>query len=400
MIEKYLSGKASHTEQQLIATYLERLEKDNELTPQGDPAEREHRIWTQIAATTGRKENSHPLTTQRVHFIKTAWFRYAAAIIILFGIGAYLWITNNNTQHPIVAQQTIDIAPGKDGAILTLADGSQVILDSLGNGVIATQNGSQAVIKNGELVYDITGEAGGEIVYNTMSTPKGRQFNLSLPDGTKVWLNAASSIRYPTVFTGKERKVEVNGEAYFEVARNMKMPFRVNVNNKAEVEVLGTHFNVNGYPNESAINTTLLEGSVRVNRTTIKPDQQAQGRVNDQPPVVSPDRSAVTLKPGQQAQIDNQLVGQQEIRIVSNVDIEKVMAWKNGLFNFEDLGLEQVMRQLERWYDIEVVFEKDIPNIRFWGKMTKDVSLSGLLIGLEGSGVHFKVEGRKLIVLP
>jgi hypothetical protein len=280
-----------------------------------------------------------------------------------------------------VVVKPVDIAPGKNGAVLTLADGTQVVLDSLHNGVIANQKGGQVLLKEGKLAYEPDGS--GEVAYNTMTTPKGRQFQVTLPDGTKVWLNAASAVTYPTVFTGKERVVKVTGEVYFEVTKNVKMPFRVNVNNKAEIEVLGTHFNVNGYADESKISTTLLEGSVRVT-------------------VNSAIRPVVTLKPGQQAQITNG-ISQAEgtgIKVIENADSEKILAWKNGLFNFNGASLQEVMRQLKRWYDIDVVYEKGIPNITFWGEITRGVSLNDLLIGLEKTGVHFRMEGRKLVVMP
>jgi transmembrane sensor len=282
-----------------------------------------------------------------------------------------------------VVSNPIHIAPGKSGAVLTLADGSQLVLDSMGNGMVATQNGTQVLLKGGELAYAPAGSVSGEIAYNTMTTPKGRQFQLTLPDGTRVWLNAASSLRFPTAFGGNERLVSVTGEAYFEVARNNKQPFKVNVNGKATVEVLGTQFNVNAYDNESSIQTTLLNGSVRVSdaKTTA---------------------SAVVLKPGQQARMANDLnqATANNIKLVNDVDINKVMSWKNGLFDFEGASLSEVMRQIERWYDIEVVYEKGIPNVEFEGKMTKDVPLKDLLTMLDRSDVHFRIENRKLIVLP
>lgn len=307
----------------------------------------------------------------RVRFLRR-WVPAAAAAILLLAAGAYLWTANRKDALPTV-EATV-ITPGKAGAILTLADGSQVVLDSLDNGVIANQNGARVVLRNGQLAYDPAENGNGEIVFNTISTPKGRQFQVTLPDGTLVWLNAASSIRYPTVFSGEERKVEVTGEAYFEVAKNAKMPFRLNVNNKAEINVLGTHFNVNAYDNEKAIATTLLEGSVRVAANL------------DQP---------VILQPGQQAQI-----AKAGINVIENADIDKVIAWKNGLFHFEGATLAEIMRQLERWYDIEVVYEKGIPDIEFEGEMTRDVSLNGLLVMLGKTEMHFRLEGRKLIVLP
>jgi transmembrane sensor len=306
------------------------------------------------------------------------WLRYAAAVVILLGVGLYFLANNKqgDPAKPTIAQSAnTDIEPGKQGAVLTLVDGSKMVLDSLGNGVVATQNGTKVLLQNGQLVYE-TGEAAADIVgYNTMSTPKGRQFQLTLPDGSKVWLNAASSIQYPTVFTGNERKVEVTGEAYFEVAKNAARPFVVKISDETEIEVLGTHFNVNSYLNEESINTTLLEGSVLV--------KTSSGRLK--------------LQPGQQARV----AANEKIKMLADVDVEKVMAWKNGVFNFQDATLEEVMRQLERWYDIEIVYEKNIPKLEFYGKMGKDLSLAAVLRGLEKSNVHFRIEeGRKLIVLP
>lgn len=309
----------------------------------------------------------------RVHFIRR-WGWAAAAALLLAG-SAYLLVMNKKDQSPAIASNVTDITPGSQGAILTLADGRQVVLDSLTSGVVAQQNGSSIVLSDGKLKYDPSGEAVSDIQYNKMTTPKGRQFQLTLPDGTKVWLNAASSIRYPTVFAGKERKVEIYGEACFEVAKDANKPFLVNVNNKASIEVLGTLFNVNAYENEKTINTTLLDGSVKV--------------INEP--------ASVILKPGQQAQISNTPGG--KIAIVNKPDIEKIMAWKSGLFNFEGANLEEVMRQLERWYNIDVVYENGIPDIQFMGEMSRQISLTDLLEILRRTEVDFRVEGRKLIVL-
>jgi ferric-dicitrate binding protein FerR (iron transport regulator) len=217
-------------------------------------------------------------------------------------------------------------------------------------------------------VYDPTVQTKNEILYNTMSTPRGRQFEITLPDGTHVWLNAASSIRYPTVFAGNERKVELDGEAYFEVTKNAKQPFIVRARNKATIEVLGTSFNISAYENEKSLNTTLLDGSVKVNGTILKPGQQA--RVTD------------------------------AVRVTDHADIDKVMAWQRGFFNFEGATLEEVMQQLERWYDIDVEYEQGIPDIEFGGEMSRNMSLNGVLVALEKSGIHYRLEGRKLIVLP
>jgi transmembrane sensor len=298
-----------------------------------------------------------------------------AAIFILVATVGFEWITKKNNptlngSNEISSSQKIE--PGKEGAILTLSDNRTILLDSAGNGLIATENGSKIEMNNGQVIYNASEAT--EVTYNTMTTPKGRQFRLVLPDGTRAWLNAASSLRYPTAFRGNERKVEVTGEVYFEVAKNKAMPFRVGVNKDMQVVVLGTHFNVNSYSNEASINTTLLEGSVQI----ANKDQK------------------VILKPGQQAQINPG----KKINVVNDVNFKKVMAWKDGVFDFNNASLQEVMRQLERWYDIEVVYEKGVPDIEFVGRMGRDLSLSDVLKGLKLSEVHFRLEGRKLIVMP
>lgn len=241
--------------------------------------------------------------------------------------------------------------------------------------MVTTQNGVKVMLQNGQLSYREGGDkANLDVVYNIMSTPRGRSFQLKLPDGTEVWLNALSSIRYPTAFSGKERKVEITGEVYFEIAPDAASPFYVNINNKATLQVLGTHFNVNAYENEKTMNTTLLEGAVRIQRNN---------------------GDAVQLKPGQQAQLSD------KIKVVPVEDTDKIMAWKNGLFNFEGAHLDQVMRQLERWYDIQVVYEKSVPDIQFFGEISRNLKLSEVIDALKMSDVHFRIEkDRKLIVLP
>ncbi|MCK7558434.1 DUF4974 domain-containing protein [Chitinophaga sedimenti] len=252
-----------------------------------------------------------------------------------------------------------------------------MVLDSLGNGVIGIQNGTKLSLQNGELTYN-GGDPTATIIYNNLSTPRGRQFRVLLPDGTKVWLNAASSLRYPTAFVGDKREVAVVGEVYFEVAKNAAQPFIIDVDGKARIQVLGTRFNVNAYANEASIRTTLVDGSVKV--------------FSDE------DASFVVLQPGQQAQISH--ANGSAIKVVSDADVDKAVAWKSGIFNFNNSSLQEVMRQVERWYDIEVVYEKNIPDITFGGKLSNDVSLSGLLQSLKESDVNFRIEGRKVIVLP
>jgi ferric-dicitrate binding protein FerR (iron transport regulator) len=315
-----------------------------------------------------------------IHIKRRNWIRYAAAaaIVVVLGTSIY-YFTQSGSDKTLAAQPvpvTKDIDPGKEGAILTLKDGTTVILDNRGNGLVATQNGANVMLDNGQLVYN-NNKGNTQVAYNTVTTPRGRQFQLVLSDGTKVWLNAASSLTYPTAFVGKERRVEVTGEVYFEVTHlNDGKPFFVKVNDKTEIQVLGTHFNINSYNDEASINTTLLEGSVKI--------------ING--------NNKTLLKPGQQAQINN--LTRASIKVVDEVDVEKVMAWKNGRFYFDDASLGEVMRQLQRWYDIEVVYEKGVPQFEFIGKLSKDLPLSGVLRGLEVSKVKFRTEGRKVVVLP
>ncbi|NLU92376.1 FecR family protein [Chitinophaga sp. Ak27] len=327
-----------------------------------------------------RRERLNSFILGRIqHQVRTTRIRrllaYAAAAVLLIGTSIFYLLKNRldhlPSTHLPVAQN--DVAPGGSGAVLTLADGSQIQLDSTGNGVVANQTGARVVLQKGQLVYDAAPGA-GEIVYNSVSTPNGRQFRLKLPDGTTVWLNAASAIRYPVAFKGKERLVEITGEAYFEVAQHTNMPFKVKINETSTVEVLGTHFNINAYKDEPGVATTLLEGAVRV-------------RYADE---------TATLKPGEQA-----LMTGGPIKITTAVNIDKVMAWKNGLFNFDGASLQQVMKQLERWYNIEVVYEKGVPDLRFGGELSRNLKLSEILNTLEDVHVHFRIENdRKLIVMP
>lgn len=327
--------------------------------------QRAEKIWNNIDPVKVAVPPAH-----RIHLFKSNWFRYAAAIIFFVGIGAYLWNTKNNHKETPVAKT--DIAPGREGAILTLADGAKILLDSMSNGVVALQNGTQVILKDGGLAYDAA--KADAVTFNTMSTPKGRQFSIVLPDNSRAWLNAESSITYPTAFIGDHRTVKIKGEVYFEVMSDPNRPFRVELNSNAEVQVLGTGFNVKAYPDDKKISTTLINGAVR-----IKSLQQQQ-----------------TIKPGQQTQIDHS----GNLTLVKNADIAKIMAWKNGLFNFQDESLEEAMKQLERWYDIEVKYVGNPPDKKFFGELQRSLTLAQVIETFHEIGIKLKIEGRTLIVTP
>lgn len=322
--------------------------------------------------------NQEKITDKPVHrvpFLQTGWLRIAAAILIVAGIGAYLWLLSS-TDKPGITQTTLarienDVKPGGDKAILTLSDGSEIMLDSAANGQLAMQQGAEVIkLADGQIRYKASSVArsNAEVIYNTMSTPKGGQYQVTLPDGTKAWLNAASRITYPTAFNDKTREVRIDGEVYFEVAQNPKKPFKVFIEGKPAVEVLGTHFNINAYKDEPVTATTLIEGAVKT--------------------------KGIILKPGQQARVSED----NKIAVEPNADIVKVMAWKNGKFNFEDLNVEEVMKLITRWYDIEVVYANKPPDVEFFGSMSRNVPLSTVLKLLEGAKVRFTIEGKKLIV--
>lgn len=295
----------------------------------------------------------------------------AAAVIILLVVSShYLFI--KKSERPDIAKKSVpmqkDVAPGKDGAILTLADGRQIVLDNATDGKI-----TDGAVKSGNVVsYVNAGTA--EVVYNTMSTPKGRQYALVLADGSKVWLNAASSIRFPTAFVGSDRKVEITGEAYFEVTHDASKPFHVAVNDM-DVQVLGTHFNINAYGDEANVKTTLLEGSVLVTSKSLQ-------------------RAAV-LRPGQQS-----VLNASSLLVNKDVDTDEITAWKNGQFVFNSTSLEQLMKQISRWYDVEVEYKGIIPQERFTGIVSRTSNLSEVLNIVKQAGIKFEVEKNKITVTP
>ncbi len=304
------------------------------------------------------------------------------AAILLLAIGTSLYFIYQSGDNkelvniPAAPQASaIDVqAPESNKAILTLSDGQQLVLDSAGNGALVTE-GNLSVIKpeNGQLVYSGNADA---VKYHTLTVPKGsKPFRLTLPDGSKVQVNVASSITFPTAFTGAARKVKMTGEAYFEVA-HLASPFEVEAN-EMQVEVLGTRFNVNAYEDEAVMKTTLLEGAVRLKSRGL---QQL-------------------LAPNEQAVVANGSGPNSNIRLVKNADVEEAMAWVNNKFRFNNVGVEAVMRQVSRWYDVEVIYAAK-PAMRFGGQIDRNSTLRQMLTILETSGLHFSINGKQVTILP
>ncbi|MBO9571340.1 MAG: FecR family protein [Chitinophagaceae bacterium] len=313
----------------------------------------------------------------RIHFLKTTWFRYAAAIILIFGIGAYLWNTQQKAKPLITSTKPVpvknDVLPGGQKATLTLSDGKKIELNNAASETIT--DGSLSINNNnGQLVYGQTGRGeingsvvqqrdNGKIAYNTMSTPSGGQYQVILPDGTKVWLNAVSSITYPTVFTDENRTVTINGELYFEVAKNIHKPFIVKVANQ-QITVLGTEFNVNAYTDEPVLKTSLIEGSVRVGSQVLKPGEACiNGKV-----------------------------------FITN--IEQDVAWKKGVFSFSQADIKTVMRQIARWYDVQVKFVGELPTGKLTGKIDRNLTLIEVLDLLSQSKFKYTLEKKVLTIFP
>ncbi|HEY8895429.1 MAG TPA: FecR domain-containing protein [Niastella sp.] len=379
LFEWALTPNNENAVQELLQQYWQLSEADEDLAPEKAEAMFEGII--------------RPVKTAPVRRLVWRNIAIAASILLVLGWGSYLLFFNKKENEVARVANEVN-APETNRAVILLANGQKIYLDSAGNGQLASQSAVKLMkLANGKIVYTTTqGTSGGAEQYNTLMNPRGsRIIDMQLSDGTHIWLNSGSSVTYPVVFAGNERRVTITGEAYFEVAKmylksGNRMPFKVLVSGGAEIEVLGTHFNVNAYENEETVNTTLLEGSVKVSQSAIGNRQSAKNT-----------ERAVVLKPGEQAALSRDY---SPLTIHHSPDLNQVMAWKNGLFNFNGMKLQEVMRQLERWYDIEVEYEKGVPNITFGGKITKNVPLKGLLIGLEKSEVHFRLEGRKLIVLP
>jgi len=388
LFQAYFNKTASSREQDELMALLEKAENDEQVKALLAQAWEQTNLTNKVFDDNQGEEmlanmlqeekadKSIPVIPRYKKFF--SWTRVAAAAAILIAAFTGIYFLFNQKSKQDIAQSGIStdqkdiIVPGGDKAILTLADGSAIVLDTLHTGTLPQQGNTRIIKLNaGSLAYNAGERNQHQILYNTLSTPSGGQFQLVLPDGSKVWLNSSSSIRFPTEFNGEDRKVELTGEAYFEVAKNVVKPFKVAVK-EMEVQVLGTHFNIMAYDDERSINTTLLEGSVKVSKGSA-------GKI---------------LVPGQQSK-----VGSGGDIKVTEADVEEAIAWKNGFFQFNSYDIETIMRQVARWYDVKVVYKDKIPGGSFSGIVSRKNNISQVLKILQGGDVQFKIEGKKVIVL-
>lgn len=370
---KYDSGECTRQEQKLLETYKDgflQQDKEWDATHLGDPETIKDAIQSQLKISIENQFKRQKISRN--------WYSAAAVILVLIASGLYF---NKKTVEPVAVNSISprfknDVMPGNNKAVLILGDGSQIDLDNAKDGLLASESNIDIEkVGLGQLKYKTGNQPVQAVKYNTLRTPMGGQYSLVLPDGSKVWLNSGSSLRFPTAFSGSDRIVELEGEAYFEITPNKQKTFRVRTNNSMEVKVLGTHFNVMAYENEKSISTTLIEGSVQV--------QTSSGKVR--------------IDPGQAALLNK---GNGNVNI-SSADTEQAIAWKNGYFIFSNENIESIMRKVSRWYDVDIIYQGNLNNKDFVGTISRNKNISELLKMLELTGaVHFTIEGRRITVMP
>lgn len=368
LIRRYLKGQASPEEAGALHEWYDSFD-DSEVPLPLDPGEDRRELEQRLL-------NRLRPVMQPTKVKRTPVWRYAAAaaVLILVAITGIIGWQHKYTSpgKKIIAAHTqaADKPPANQKALLTLADGSTIALDDAANGALGKQGNAKIIKKEkGQLAYQPDNTT-GEVVYNTLTVPRGGQYQLVLPDGTKVWLNSASSLRYPTAFKGTERKVILQGQAFFDIATNATQPFKVQAN-EMEVLALGTRFDIMAYPDEPTINATLIDGKIKVQDKILRPGQQA-----------------VLALSGHQL-------------TVRDADVNKIMAWKNGLFVFNNTDLPTILREIARWYDVEIVYQAAPGKELYGGGISRNLNLSAVLGVLEENGMnHFKTEGNKIVVLP
>ncbi len=380
LLEKYLTHciTPSETEQlrQLLndPIYRMQLEQaiDNEFANKKYSEEESYEIRNQVFEKINQQRISYIGKVIGYPVLKK--LAIAASVFFLLGfISWYIFEANNQNVSRPVAKKNFDVSPGSFKAKLTLSDGSTIVLDSAALGELTKQGNATIINEDYQLVYKGV-EGNGPMVYNTVSTSRGETYSLKLADGTNVYLNSASTVKFPVAFSGDERRIEITGEAYFKVAKNANQPFIVSVNGMA-VQALGTEFNINAYPDESVTKTTLIEGLVEVS-------------IKDNP-------LSEIIKPGQQTTYKGNA-----LTVVNDVDIDEVIAWKDGFFHFESADLQSILRQFSRWYDVEVQYEGVISEEKYFVILSRKSSLSSVLKALQANDINFSIEENRLIVKP
>lgn len=378
ILQRYRTGKISKEEENFLEKYYDLFETNDDLIS----TENEHRY---IELKDNLKSNIDLLiaqqpATRKAAIIKSMWPKYvaAAAIVLVISLIGYFSISNQLATHQQVKTKA-EIAPGGNKALLTLANGIKISLDESSKAEIPNQSGIKITkTADGQVVYTLltdqnkTNTDESEPLLNTISTPNGGQYVVVLTDGTKVMLNAASSLTFPSTFKGGERNVSLSGEAYFEVSKNKSKPFKVNSGTQV-VEVLGTHFNVNAYNDEAVIKTTLIEGSVKV----------------------SAGNKALIIAPGQQTVVNKESNG---TIAKLEVNTDKEIAWKNGVFSFDHANLVTIMKQISRWYNVNIVYTGDFPDEEFFGEISRNSNLTEVFKILELNNIQCKVEGKTIKV--
>ncbi|CAM3705438.1 FecR family protein [Mucilaginibacter galii] len=387
LLAKYSANQLTEQEHQQFVNWLNTAPEDEvkealakagrhfQNSHENDPADYNavfNRIESELDSIEEDKNSSnyHTMWARKLRTISAA-----AVLLIAAGLAVYFNMNSPELrQAPKVVVKRKPIVPGTNKAVLTLANGQAIELNSAANGRLAVQNNYSIVkLKEGQLAYKPLASNEKKVMqegFNTITTPRGGQYQITLPDGTRVWLNAASSLKYQATFAGKQRRVMLNGEAYFEVAKNKLKPFIVSFNN-TEVRVLGTHFNVMSYNDEAQTHTTLLEGSVNITKG----------------------KNSQTIVPGQQAAVGENIK-------VAYVDTTQVVGWKNGNFTFAHEKINTVMNKIARWYDIDIDYQGNITQEDFVGTIPRSKNLGEVLHKLELTGLlHFKVKERRVIVM-
>ncbi|UEG51678.1 DUF4974 domain-containing protein [Mucilaginibacter daejeonensis] len=377
LYEKFLAGECTAEELRKLEEHKDDFElKVHPWTAQmGDKHEVKQKLTEGLMAQVKMDDREKSVPVGRL--------AVAASILVLISVGALLLFKamrgNTEQRAQLTTQQPVKsiIKPGSNKAILILANGNMVDLDGSNKGPLSDQGGAKVTkMDKGQVIYqsDHTVKENDLTAYNTIATPRGGQYQITLSDGTLVWLNAASSIKFPTVFNGKDRVVELTGEAYFEVAKNREHPFKV-ISGGVNVNVLGTHFNVMAYPDETSIQTTLIEGAVRL-------------ETND---------ATTLLDPGQQGLLSH---GAKRFS-VKQVNVNDIVSWKDGVFTFNNEDIHTIMRKISRWYDVDVDYKGQLTSQNFGGSVSRFKDISSLLKTLELTGtIHFKIDGRRITVMP